>query len=41
MKNVGVGNSDIESIKSSMIQTAASVKEDKVNILETSLKESR
>lgn len=41
MKNVGVGNSDIESIKSSIIETAANVKEEKENILQISLKDSR
>lgn len=41
MKNVGVGNSDIESIKSSIIETAVNVKEEKENILQISLKDSR
>lgn len=41
MKNVGVGNSEIDSIKSSIIETAGNVKDEKENILQKSLKDSR
>jgi len=41
MKNVGVGNSEIESIKTSIIETAANIKDEKENILQISLKDSR
>lgn len=41
MKNVGVGNSEIDSIKSSIIETAANVKDEKDNVLQKSLKDSR
>lgn len=41
MKNIGVGSSEIESIKTSIIGTTADVKDEKENILQTSLKDSR
>jgi|688.fasta_scaffold238229_1 hypothetical protein len=41
MKNVGVANSEIDSIKSSIIETAANVKDEKDNVLQKSLKDSR